>query len=130
MYIVVSIDGNSDNSSDDGDELLSEFFSSDTIPDTSSDGNLTLESEFEDTDDGFEEESVYGNLLNFSFVKFYGLFLISSNPLIFIIFALISLCRKPEFGTREMAQQLVADDALAEDLGSIPQTHMITHNHL
>ena len=31
---------------------------------------------------------------------------------------------------REMAQQLRALAALAEDLGSVPSTHTVVHNHL
>lgn len=37
---------------------------------------------------------------------------------------------KSEFATTEMAQHLRALKALAEDLGSIPDTHMADHNHL
>ena len=33
-------------------------------------------------------------------------------------------------GTGEMAQQLRALSALAEDLGSIPSTHMVANNHM
>lgn len=59
------MDGDSDNDVSDDDELLSEFFGSDVIPDTSSDGDLTVDSELEDSDDSFEEQSVHGNWLNF-----------------------------------------------------------------
>ena len=64
-YIVVNIDSDSDNRSDDGDELLSEYFGSDTISDRSSEGDFTVDSELEDSDDNFEEQSLHGNLLNF-----------------------------------------------------------------
>uniref|UniRef100_A0A8C8TGH6 BEN domain containing 2 n=1 Tax=Peromyscus maniculatus bairdii TaxID=230844 RepID=A0A8C8TGH6_PERMB len=53
------MDGDSDNDVSDDDELLSEFFGSDVIPDTSSDGDLTVDSELEDSDDSFEEQSVH-----------------------------------------------------------------------
>lgn len=64
-YIVVNIDSDSDNRSDDGDELLSEYFGSDTISDRSSEGDFTVDSELEDSDDNFEEQSLHDNLLNF-----------------------------------------------------------------
>ncbi|XP_059107197.1 uncharacterized protein LOC131899737 [Peromyscus eremicus] len=59
-FIVVNMDGDTDNDvSDDGAELLSEYFGSDVIPDTSSDGGLTVDSEFEDSDYSFEEQSIH-----------------------------------------------------------------------
>uniref|UniRef100_A0A8C2LZW9 BEN domain containing 2 n=1 Tax=Cricetulus griseus TaxID=10029 RepID=A0A8C2LZW9_CRIGR len=53
------MDSDSDNVSDDGDEVLSEYFGSDVIPDTSSDGALTLDSELEDSDDNLEEQPLH-----------------------------------------------------------------------
>lgn len=39
-------------------------------------------------------------------------------------------CTNVMIGARAMAQQLKVLAALAEDLGSIPSTHMAAHNHL
>jgi len=37
--------------------------------------------------------------------------------------------KEKEEGAREMAQRLRALVALAEDLDSVPSTHMVAHNH-
>jgi hypothetical protein len=37
--------------------------------------------------------------------------------------------KEKEEGTGEMAQRLRALVALAEDLESVPSTHMVAHNH-
>lgn len=55
-----------DNISDDEDELFSEDFGSDIIEDTSSLEGLTIDSELEDSDDSFDEESLPGNFSKFS----------------------------------------------------------------
>jgi hypothetical protein len=44
------------------------------------------------------------------------------------MFVLISWYMKPAFRTREVTPQLRALKALAQDLSSIPDTHMAAHN--
>lgn len=81
--IYIHTESDTDHSSiSDGDELFSEDFGSDLIEDTSSMEGLTIDSELEDSDDSFEEESIPGNFPTFfSWVKFCGLILISSKSL-------------------------------------------------
>nr|XP_038956433.1 ribosome biogenesis protein erb1-like [Rattus norvegicus] len=57
--IYINRDSDTDESiSDDGDVLFSEDFSSEIVEDTSSFEGLTIDSELEDSDDSFEEESL------------------------------------------------------------------------